>query len=244
MIDRLIAMEAAYTEARAGVIAAREGNPYGAATRRDSAAFAVQVAGVPSPWLNRASGLGDPALVPVLAEWFGPIAWRAETWADRCTAPLSATLIAAGKRPNGGDSVVCGRPMTRTRTTVEDADIDLFIETHLAGLGIPHDVQPLAKANMRGWQALSGWHFLLARRDGAPAGTCVLFLQEDLAYLADMATVPAFRQRGVQTELLAECHRRAAGCSAIWARCRFGSQSHRNLTRAALATLCTTIFWG
>ena len=139
--------------------------------------------------------------------------------------------------------MVLGRPVPRTRTTIADTDLEEFLDTHLAGLDIPPAIRPFAKANMRGWAGLPGWHFLLARRDGSAAGTCLLFIQDSLAYAADMATLPAFRQRGVQTELLAECHRRAAGCAALWARCRFASPSHRNLTRAGLVTLCTTQFW-
>ncbi len=231
-----MAHEAAYTGARVRVIARHAGNPFGAFVREDAGQFACRVAGVPSPWLNRAFGLRDPV---GLATWF-TAAWRAETWADQTHADA---LLAIGKRPAAGDAVVTGRPQPRTATSIEDGSIEIFLDTHLAGLGIPDAVRPMAKDNMRGWEGLPGWHFLLARRDGRPAGTCVLFVADGLAYVADMATHPDFRLRGVQTELLAECHIRAAGLEMLWARCRFGSQSHRNLGRAGLATFCTTVFW-
>lgn len=242
MIDALIAHEACYTEARVGAIARRAGNPFGAEVWRRGEAFACRVRGVPSPWLNRATGL-TPDDPEILRRWFGDAAWRAETWADRADAALAAALARAGKHPGGGDAVVIFRPQPRINTNIEDSDIEIFIDAHLAGLGIPDPVRPQARANMRGWEGLPGWHFLLARRKGEPAGTCVLHRHGGLAYIADMATLPAWRGQGVQTELLAECHRRAAGMSAVWARCRFASQSHRNLARAGLNTLCTTQFW-
>lgn len=242
MIDILVHHEARYTEARAGAIARQPGNPQGAATRWEGTAFAVQVPGVPSPWLNRAVGLADPGQVEALAPWFN-MPWRAETWADRASLELSGALLHAGKHPAGGDAVVLGRKVTRTYTSVEDGELELFLDTHLAGLGIPPAVIPGAKANIGNWRGLPGWHLLLARRDGIPVGTCVLHLLDETAYIADMATLPEFRMRGVQTELLAECHRRATRNQVLWARCRFGSQSHRNLLRAGLATFCTTQFW-
>jgi len=138
LIGRLLASEVAYTATRAAVIGRWAGNPFGVAMRRDGGVFACQVKGVPSPWLNRAIGLGDASagLVPGLAAWFAE-----------------------------------------------------------AGISGRFEVTP----------------------DGAGPE--------------------------VARALLAACHALAGGMDIVWARCRFLSQSHRNLQRGGLRTLCTTTFW-
>ncbi len=47
---------------------------------------------------------------------------------------------------------------------------------------------------------------------------------------------------GLVPRLLVAAHALHGEGGIVWARCRFLSQSHRNLQRAGLATLCTTMF--
>jgi len=250
LIARLIASEAAYTSIRAQVIGRWPDNRFGVALRQVGGAYGFQVKGVPSPWLNRVLGLADAHAVRDWHDWFtsAGIAGRFETIPHQFSADLGRALVAAGLVPIGGDALVCGQPGSMAPTEpIEHAEtaiaIEVFLDTHLDGLGVPNAIRAGAKANMRGWLGLPGWHLLVARRDGQPAGSCVLFQHDGVAYVADMATRPGFRNRGVQTALLAQCHALAAGTDVIWARCRFLSQSHRNLMRAGLATVCTSEFW-
>lgn len=252
LIPRLLANEIAYTAARAAVIARWPGNPFGVAMRRDGAAFACQVKGVPSPWLNRAMALGEAqaGLVPDLAAWFADagIAGRFEVTPDSPGPTLGRALVDSGLVPSDGDAMVWGLPRPgiwpAAVSAVEDAAaMEVFLDTHLSALGVPLAVHDGAKGNMRGWLGRPGLRLLLARRDGLPAGSCALFIADGVAYVADMATLAEHRGHGVQTALLAACHALAAGCDVVWARCRFLSQSHRNLQRAGLRTLCTTSFW-
>lgn len=249
-IARLIASEVEYTAIRARVIGRWPDNRFGVALRQIGDAHGFQVKGVPSPWLNRVLGLEDASTVLAWRDWFAGagIAGRFETLPHQFSPELGHALIEAGVVPVGGDAVVCGRPAPASLIEpVEDAQtaaaIEVFLDTHLDGLGIPVAVRDGAKGNMRGWLGLPGWHLLLARRDGEPAGSCVLFQHDGIAYVADMATRPMFRNRGVQTALLAQCHVLAADAEIIWARCQFLSQSHRNLMRAGLGTVCTSQFW-
>ena len=250
MIDRMVASEAEYTAIRAKVIGRWPDNRFGVALHKIGSAHGFQVKGVPSPWLNRVLGLEDAEAVHVWHDWFANagIAGRFETLPHQFSPELGCALIAAGLSPIGGDALVCGRPAPASRIeAIEHAEtseaIEVFLDTHLDGLGVPIAVRDGAKKNMRGWRGLPGWHLLLVRRDGAPAGSCVLFQRDGVAYIADMATRPEFRNRGVQTALLAQCHMLTVRADIMWARCRYLSQSHRNLMRAGLELACTSQFW-
>ena len=74
---------------------------------------------------------------------------------------------------------------------------------------------------------------LLARVGGEPAGAACLLIRDGLAMLCGAATLPEFRNRGVQTALL---HARlanasAAGCRVVQFGALPGSGSHRNAER-------------
>lgn len=250
LIPRLLAQEAEYTATRASVIGRGPGNPFGVAMRRETGIFACQVAGVPSPWLNRVIGLreGQAGQVPALHAWFGEVPPRFETTPDSFGPALGHALLAAGLAPVGGDALVCGPgrggAIPDGVALVEDAAaLEEFLGAHLAGLELPVAVREGARRNMRGWLGAPGFALLLAREGGTAAGACALHRQDGQTYVADMSTRPEWRGRGVQTRLLAAAHALHGEGGTLWARCRFLSQSHRNLQRAGLRTLCTTMFW-
>lgn len=250
LIPCLLAQEADYTATRAGVIGRWPGNPFGVALRREGAVFACQVKGVPTPWLNRVIGLGEAeaGLVPPLCAWFAEVAPRFETTPDSFGPALGRALAAAGMAPVDGDAIVWGRGRggawpDGVAVVEDDAALEDFLEAHLVGLGLPPAVREGAKRNMRGWLGAPGFALLLAREGRTAAGACALHRQGGQTYVADMSTRPEFRGRGVQTRLLAAAHALHGEGGILWARCRFLSQSHRNLQRAGLQTLCTTMFW-
>jgi GNAT superfamily N-acetyltransferase len=252
LIPRLLALEIAYTALRAGIIARRPGNPFGADMRRFGPVFACRVRGVPSPWLNRAMALGEAtaASIPAVAAWFAEAAItpRYEVTPDQAGPALARALAATGALPTDGDAMVWGvgqgGSLPEGITTVTTAPaMETFLDTHLAGLAIPARVNEAAKSNMRGWLGQPGLTLLLAHDGANAAGACVLYRGETLTYVADMSSHPAHRGRGIQTRLLAAAHAINGEGGIVWARCRFLSQSHRNLQRVGLRTLCTTSFW-
>jgi len=250
VIPRLLAQEADYTATRAAVIGRWPGNPFGVEVRREGGVFACRVAGVKSPWLNRVMGLGeaDARQVAELRDWFGDAVPRFETTPTSAGPALGLALVAAGRAPVGRDALVWsqgrGGAMPNGVALVEDAvALEAFLDAHLAGLELPETVREGAKRNMRGWLGAPGFALLLAREGGTAAGACVLHRQGGQTYVADMSTHPEWRGRGVQTRPLAVVHELHGEGGIVWARCRFLSQSHRNLQRAGLQTLCTTVFW-
>jgi hypothetical protein len=83
----------------------------------------------------------------------------------------------------------------------------------------------------------------LARVDGAVAGGATLALREGVAGLFGASTLPAFRNRGVQTALLKERLSRAAVAQCDLAVCiaQPGSVSQRNVMRSGFSVLYTRV---
>ena len=113
--------------------------------------------------------------------------------------------------------------------------LEEFLDAHAAGWQIP-DPQGF-KANVRGWLGQPGWSLYLARVDGRPAATGILYVHDRVGYCADAATDPAFRGRGLQTAMLrrriADAH--AAGVDFVCSGADYLSTSHRNMERVGHA---------
>jgi GNAT superfamily N-acetyltransferase len=83
----------------------------------------------------------------------------------------------------------------------------------------------------------------LARVDGAVAGGATLALRQGVAGLFGASTLPAFRNRGVQTALLKERLRRAMteNCDLAVCIAQPGSSSERNVVRQGFSVLYTRV---
>ncbi len=83
----------------------------------------------------------------------------------------------------------------------------------------------------------------LARVDGAVAGGATLALRQGVAGLLGASTLPAFRNRGVQTALLKERLRRAMteNCDLAVCIAQPGSSSQRNVVRQGFSVLYTRV---
>src|SRR5580704_14013520 len=83
----------------------------------------------------------------------------------------------------------------------------------------------------------------LAQVEGAVAGGATLALREGVAGLFGASTLPAFRNRGVQTALLKERLRRAVAekCDLAVCLAQVGSGSQRNVSRQGFSVLYTRV---
>ena len=95
------------------------------------------------------------------------------------------------------------------------------------------------------WASEPGWSLYLATVDGEPAAAAVLQVRDGLGYLANMATLPRFRGRGCQRELvrLRAADAAGSGCDLVAAQATLGSTSQRNLQRAGLSPAFTITTW-
>ncbi len=254
LIDRIIASEVAHTSDRVAAIGRWPGNPYGAEELSNGGVHAFAVRGVPSPWLNRALGFGEAYAdkVESVAVWFrerGVPGWF-DVMPDRHGPLLARALGDAGFIQSRFSAVSWGVPRAATsRSPIDVIDsesaMEAFLDCHMEAWEMPAKDRDGAKRNMRGWLGLPGWTMLLARHEGEPAGTAVLHFRDGVAYIAATATRPKLRGQGAQTALLERCFDLAAatGAELIWSRAAYLSQSHRNMLRAGLRTLCTQAYW-
>jgi ribosomal protein S18 acetylase RimI-like enzyme len=166
---------------------------------------------------------------------------------------LGRELARLGFFQSGTHAALIGEPAL-DGTPPGDAVIELvttadqmeaFLTAYVAGWGIPAAWSEQFKNNVRPWFGQPGWSLYLARVDGQPAATATLFNHEGVGYLADSATDPAFRGRGLHSALL---RRRAqdactAGVDFICSGADFLSTSHRNMERVGMRLLFLRAIW-
>jgi GNAT superfamily N-acetyltransferase len=254
LIDRIIASDAAHTADRLEAIASDPGNPLGAVMLREGPISAFGAPGLPTHWLNQAMGFSKALAGEVdrLDGWLRSNAINGcfEVMPDRHGPALATALGSAGYAQTRFDSVSWavpqpGAPSLPVETIATGAGMEVFLDCHIEAWGMPEPHRDGAKRNMRRWLGLPGWTLLLARISDMPAGAAVLHIRDGTAYIAATATRPSARGKGAQTALLERCFQLAleAGADVIWSRALYLSQSHRNMLRSGLRTLCTPAFW-
>jgi ribosomal protein S18 acetylase RimI-like enzyme len=129
---------------------------------------------------------------------------------------------------------------------VTSADqMEAFLAAYVAGWGIADAFRDQFKQNVRPWLGQPGWSLYLARAGGQPAAAAILFIHDGVGYLADCATDPAFRGRGLHAALL--CRRlkdaSVAGVDLICSGADFLSTSHRNMERTGMRLLFLRSIW-
>lgn len=123
--------------------------------------------------------------------------------------------------------------------------LDSFKTTYVRAWQVEAWLAPILQSYVERWLQVSGWTLYLATGGELPVGIGVLFETGDAAYLADAATIPQFRGRGVQSALIA---RRVADASQssprlVFSRAEFGSVSQRNLERGGLQSQYSVTIW-
>jgi GNAT acetyltransferase-like protein len=257
---RTVETEAAYTLSRLKVLERLPGNPVGVEYRLvEGGAVALMARHLPVPDFNSVIGLrgGQEQHIEPLVAWYREHGVRArfEVVPGLADAAVSAELARLGYfQSDFHVSLIC-EPLTnqgvaqpaRADIAIEQikdaAALEVFLETHAAGWRIP-DPQGF-KANVRGWLGEPGWSLYLARLEGRPAATAILYVRDNVGYCADAATAPAFRGRGLQAALL---RRRIADAGAarvdfVCSGAAFLSTSHRNMERVGMRVQFVRALW-
>src|SRR5579859_68499 len=126
---------------------------------------------------------------------------------------------------------------------VGDGEIDLWTLTVAQGFAEHFPVTQEILSVMRLFADGKNTECYFARVDGKIAGGATLALRGRIAGLFGESTLPAFRNRGVQTALLHARMQRAAeqGCELAMSLALPGSASQRNITRRGFRTLYTRV---
>ena len=256
LVRRTVRTEAAYTLSRLQVLERLPGNPVGVAYRRlEDGAVALMARHLPVPSFNTVVGVCEahaPQL-EALAAWYrdAGIKPRFELVPGLCEAKVAAELARLGLFQSSFHASLIGEAAMPTpagdlpaiERVADAAVLEEFLDAHAAGWQIP-DPQGF-KANVRGWLGQPGWSLYLARVDGRPAATGILYVHHRVAYCADAATDPAFRGRGLQTAMLRQrmADAGAAGADFVCSGAAYLSTSHRNMERVGMRVQFVRAAW-
>jgi GNAT superfamily N-acetyltransferase len=237
-----------------GAVASLPGNPGRVHVERFDTVWAARCDLPDAPqWMNLAAPLSNASagVLPELLAWYGERRPMIEVTPQPDHETLARDLARRGAVQTGFLDVLRGPvvvPGDRSAVDVSVVSLSpeetmLWARTLLAG-----HIDEFFDHEAAGLGALVGADSVrcyLARVDGAPAAGAILAIDEGLAYLANASALPAFRNRGCHSALLAARLRDAAetGCDTVIGLAAVGSTSHRNMERSGLHTLVTLTQW-
>jgi GNAT superfamily N-acetyltransferase len=147
----------------------------------------------------------------------------------------------------GGDTVQSANdaslPIGVSIGRAGESELDLWTRTVSQGFSESYAVTPELLEVMKMFAFGPNVECYLARVDGEIAGGGTLARHDGVAGLFGASTLPAFRNRGVQTALLNTRLRRASelGCDLAVSLAQPGSASQRNIMRQKLSVLYTRV---
>jgi hypothetical protein len=214
LIDRVIAIENAYSVSRITVLQSLPGNPVGIEIRPiGDNAVALMAKNFPNPNFNRVAGLkGDQASeIELLVRWYrdNDVAPRFDVLPREGDAELGRELSRLGLYPSAFHTALVrdvGSVPDAGAVVLEQvtdaATMDAFLDAYIAGWKIP-DGAGFKRNVSAGWLDRPGWSLYFARVDGRPAAEGILYVRDGAGYLADASCDPKFRGRGLHAALLA-----------------------------------------
>ena len=246
LVHRTLTADISSTISRTKVLERIPGNPIGIAYRWiDEAAVALMSL---LPAFSRVVGLrpGHEQHIKPLVLWYleHGIKPTFEMVPGMYGAALGSELTRLGFYQSGFHASLIGAPGGAALANREDEiepvttaeAMEDYLDAYVAGWGIAEKDRTQFKVNVRPWLQQRGWTLYLARVNGRPAGAATLYVHQRVGYLADAATDPEFRRRGLQTALL---RRRlydaaAAGADLVFSGADPFSTSHRNMERVGM----------
>jgi ribosomal protein S18 acetylase RimI-like enzyme len=246
VLQRTLAADISYTVSRMKVLEVIPGNPIGIAYRWFDECSVALMARLPS--FCRVVGLrpGHDHHIEPLVRWYAEhgIKPTFELVPGQYDANLGRELARLGFYQSSFHASLIGKPIAdgpadggaaiervATATALEE-----YLDAYVAGWDIPEKHHAQFKSNVRPWLQQAGWSLYVARMNGRPAAAATLYLHDGVGYLADSATDPSFRRRGLQAALLRRRMRDAglAGADIVFTGAEPFSSSHRNMERVGL----------
>jgi ribosomal protein S18 acetylase RimI-like enzyme len=245
-VQRTLATDISYTVSRMKVLERIPRNPIGIAYRWFDESAVALMARLPS--FCRVVGLRPDHAhhIEPLVRWYAEHDMKPtfETVPGQYDASLGRELARLGFYQSSFHASLIGEPdadgnadgeveieQVATAKIMED-----YLDAYVAGWGIGEKDHAQFKSNVRPWLEQAGWSLYLARVDGRAAAAATLYVHDRVGYLADSATDPSFRRRGLQIALLRRRMRDAGGFGAdlIFSGAEPFSSSHRNMERVGL----------
>jgi GNAT superfamily N-acetyltransferase len=234
-----------------------DGNPMGVEIQQFGNATAFSVKSIPGPSFNTVKGLkdGDEKYVDSIVDFYKSreIPARFELTPAHASPELLTYLNKVGFYQSDFHASLY-TPLIKEIETIdpkisirmlEKNEFDTFAEIYTKGFQMPAFLQSGIAQNNEILYDLENWTFYLASVENKPAGIGVLFIKDDRANLAAAATLPEFRNKGIQSALIKERMNQAKlqNCRLAVGQARFGSVSQNNMERAGLKIAYTKAIW-
>jgi ribosomal protein S18 acetylase RimI-like enzyme len=257
LVHRILDAESSYTLSRLQVLERMPGNPIGVEHRHiEDGVVAFMARHLPVPSFNSVIGLGaghERHIEPLVA-WYraNGLTGRFEMVPGVYDPALGRELARLGYYQSAFHAAMIAEPGAAAPVadgTVERvigaATMEHYLDAYVAGWAIPERDRDQFKQNVRPWRDQPGWSLYLARVDGRPAAAATLHLHAKVGYLADGATDPAFRGRGLHAALLRRrmADASAAGVDFVCSGAEFLSTSHRNMERIGMRVAFIRSIW-
>ncbi|WP_211746670.1 GNAT family N-acetyltransferase [Paenibacillus sp. Marseille-Q4541] len=122
---------------------------------------------------------------------------------------------------------------------------DDYATVHCLGTGLPISGKQHVADNNRILHGRQGWKYYVAYVNNEPVGSAASYIKGDTASLTFAATLPSYRNRGIQSLLIERRMNDAvqAGCSLIVGQATYLSSSFRNMQRAGMQLGYTRSTW-
>lgn len=235
--------------------AALPGNPLGVTVLESHGLRGCIVASLPElPWYNLISGLSEDNVtqLPAMLNEYAKrgILPQVSVWATHQTPPILAALFDLGFAAQRHSSTLYAVPHSLQAESAAGVTVselsageatESFNSVLNAGYGFtdPNQRRLLCCENeVAGLRRYLGWV------DGSPAAAAALSVDDDIAYLAGAATIPAARGRGAQTALIRRRLNDAAiSCQLVTVTTAVGSRSQRNLEQSGFRLAQIKTVW-
>jgi Acetyltransferase (GNAT) domain len=257
LIDRTLRIENSYTVSRMKVLEGIPGNPSGIQFRRiGDSVIALMARHFPNPHFNKVVGLcaGQEGEIESLTGWYreNGVKARFEILPRADDDKLGCELARLGFYPSEFHTSLVRDALPEALVeSILDVErvasaeaMEEFLDAYIAGWQISADHDGF-KRNVRPWLVQRGWSLFLARVNGKPAATAILFVEDGVGYLADAACDPIYRRCGLHGALLKRrIHEsNVVGVEFVCSGAAFLSASHRNMERAGMRIQFNRSIW-
>lgn len=261
LVEQVEASELVYMLDRMKAIQEREHNPMGIALQRIGPALAIASREMPWPQFNTVKGFGHAgaARLDEVLKWYKEQGGspQFEIVPSRTDGETLLALAKQGFYQSGFHASMAGSIAEKADMKLEqhltgivvrrlgEHEVDLYAELHALGSGLPIAGKNHIADNNRMLFSREGWQFYAAEIDHVAVGVGVMHIHKHTASLTFAATLPDYRERGVQAALIAARLLAAAqaGCSLIVGQAAYCSTSQRNMERAGMSLCYTRSTW-
>ena len=256
---RIEQAEVELLSSRLSAIQNLEGNPMGIELQTFGHATAFSAKNIPGPSFNTVKGLraGDEQYVTQILDFYHKkdISVQFEITPAHTSKDLLTFLNSLGFYQIDFHTTLYKQLDDETQyennisdiaiRTLKEDEFDIFAEIYTKGFHMPDFLASGVAQNNRVLHSNPNWSFYLAHEDDRPVGIGVLFAKNKVATLAAAATLPAERNKGIQSAIIQKrlVEAISTGNELLVGQARFGSVSQNNMERAGMKIAYTKAIW-